>query len=263
MADTKRDYTMADRLAAGETVLSIWSSIPDIGMVETLANGPFDAITLDMQHGGHHVESILRGLVPVIQSGKSAIVRVPLADFAMASRALDMGADAVIAPMINSVADALAFRDAMKYPPVGGRSWGASRALQVRGISGGTPYLGNANKSTLSFAMIETREAFAIAEDIAGIDGIDGLFLGPSDFSIAWTGGEAVDPDHAEMQEAVARIAGIARKAGKHAGAFAASPARVPELVGMGYRFISAAVDFTIVAEGQKAMLAVARGAAS
>lgn len=254
MANATRDYTLADRLSAGETVHTVWSSIPEVGLIEELARGPFGAITLDMQHGGHHVESVLRGLVPVVQAGKSAVVRVPQGDFGMASRALDMGADAVIAPMINSLEDAVAFRDAMKYPPLGGRSWGASRGLALRGISGGSHYLKSANTKTLAFAMIETREAFAVAEDIAALDGIDGLFLGPSDFSIAWSGGDSVDPALGDMQDAVARIAEIARAAGKHAGAFAASPDKVAEYTGMGYRFISVAMDFAIIAEGQKAL---------
>lgn len=252
------EYTLADRLADGETVYTVWSSVPDLGLIELLANGPVGSVTLDMQHGGHHVESVQKGLVPFIKAGKSAVVRVPLGDFGMASRALDFGADAVIAPMINSIADAIAFRDAMKYPPLGGRSWGVSRALQIRGIGGGTDYLKSANQKTLAFAMIETREAFAVAEEIAALEGIDGLFVGPSDFSIAWSGGAVVDPDLADMNDAVARTAEIARAAGKHAGAFAANPAKVPELVGMGFRFISVAMDFAILAEGQKAVLAKA-----
>ncbi|MAS07292.1 MAG: 2,4-dihydroxyhept-2-ene-1,7-dioic acid aldolase [Ahrensia sp.] len=255
------DYTLADRLAAGETVYTVWSSIPETGLLEQFALGPFGAVTLDMQHGGHHVDSVLNGMVPVIKSGKAAVVRVPLGDFGMASRALDFGADAVIAPMINSVEDAIAFRDAMKYPPLGGRSWGVSRALQVRGVPGGPGYLKSANAKTVSFAMIETREAFEIAEDIAAIDGIDGLFLGPSDFSIAWSGGATVDPALADMQDAVVRIADIARSAGKHAGAFAANPAKVPQYAELGYRFISVAMDFSILAEGQKAVLAAAGAA--
>ena len=255
------DYTLADRLAAGETVLSVWSSIPETGLMEQFALGPLDAVTMDMQHGGHHVESVLNGMVPVIKADKAAVVRVPLGDFGMASRALDFGADAVIAPMINSVEDAVAFRDAVKYPPAGRRSWGVSRALQVRGVAGGPAYMKSANAKTVSFAMIETREAFEIAEEIAKIEGIDGLFLGPSDFSIAWSGGATVDPALPDMQEAVAHVAEVARSAGKHAGAFAANPATVQRYVELGYRFISVAMDFTIIAEGQKAILAAAGAA--
>ena len=255
MAAASRDYTLADRLSGGDTVHTVWSSIPESGLIEQFARGPFDAVTLDMQHGGHHVDSVLRGVVPVVEAGKSAVVRIPLGDFGMASRALDFGADAVIAPMINSIEDAIAFRDAVKYPPLGRRSWGVSRALQVRGLSGGTDYLKSVNAKTIAFAMIETREAFAVAEEIAALDGIDGLFVGPSDFSIAWSGGAVVDPELGDMREAVARIAEIAREAGKHAGAFAANPAKVPEFVAMGYRFVSVAMDFAIIAEGQKAVL--------
>lgn len=258
MGEVTHDYTLADRLAGGETVLTVWSSIPDVGLIEQFAQGPLGSVTLDMQHGGHHVESILNGLVPVVKAGKAAVVRIPLGDFGMASRALDMGADAVIGPMINSVADAIAFRDAVKYPPIGGRSWGVTRALALRGIAGGTDHLKSANAKTVSFAMIETRDAFEVAEEIAALEGIDGLFVGPADFSIAWSGGKVVDPALADMEEAMARIAKIARDAGKHAGIFAANPARVPQFIDMGFRFISVAMDAAIISEGQKAVLAKA-----
>ncbi|WP_193178358.1 HpcH/HpaI aldolase family protein [Oricola nitratireducens] len=253
-----RDYSLSGRLAAGETVYTVWSSAPDLGLIEYFSAGPFGAITLDMQHGAHDVDSVLRGLVPVIGGGKAAVVRVPLGRFDMASRALDMGADAVIAPMINTIEDAVAFRDAMKFPPVGQRSWGPTRALSLRGIAGGSDYLNTANVRTVSMAMIETREAFAIAADIAALEGIDALFVGPSDFSIAWSGGAAVDPALPDMQDAVASIAGIAKSAGKHAGIFATDMAMVPRYVEMGYRFIALGAEAGIVAEGQKAILAAA-----
>lgn len=262
MNAVSRDYALAESLSAGETVFTVWSSIPDLGLVEQLAAGPFGAITLDMQHGGHHVESVLNGLSPVITAGKAAVVRIPLGEFGMASRALDFGADAVIAPMINTIEDAVAFRDAMKFPPVGRRSWGPSRATALRGIAGGPDYLRTANTRTLSFAMIETRDALDIAGDIAALDGIDGLFVGPSDFSIAWSGGATIDPGLGDMQDAVASIAETARKAGKHAGIFAAAPSMVPGFIEMGFRFISVAMDFSVISAGQKAVLDAAGVAA-
>ncbi|WP_425418574.1 HpcH/HpaI aldolase family protein [Oricola indica] len=252
------DYSLADRLTAGETVFTVWSSLPDLGLIEVFAQGPFGAVTLDMQHGAHHVESVMKGLSPVITGGKPAVVRIAQGDFGMASRALDMGADAVIAPMINSIEDAKAFRDAMKYPPVGGRSWGPTRALKLRGLAGGNDYLSTANTKTLAFAMIETREAYAIAADIAALDGIDGLFVGPSDFSIAWSNGAAVNPASEDMQEAVANVARIARDAGKHAAIFAASPSAAPSYVELGYRFIALGLDTVMLDAGQKAILAAA-----
>ncbi len=109
--------TLASRLAAGETLFTAWSGVPDSLIVEIMALQPFDAVTLDMQHGGHNEDSVLRGLLPVLRAGRHALVRIPVGRFDMASRALDFGAEAVIAPMINSVEDARRFAAAMKYPP--------------------------------------------------------------------------------------------------------------------------------------------------
>ena len=92
------------------------------------ARAGFDCVTLDMQHGLHDPVSVMRSISGVALAGKPALVRMPVGDFAMASRALDMGAEGVIAPMINSVADAKAFVAATKYPPIGDRSWGPLRA---------------------------------------------------------------------------------------------------------------------------------------
>jgi 4-hydroxy-2-oxoheptanedioate aldolase len=252
------DYVLRDRLAAGETVYTIWSSIPDVGMIEALSEGAMSAVTLDMQHGGHHEQSVLGGLPAIIRGGKAAVVRVPVGRFDMASRALDMGADAVIAPMINSIEEATEFRDAMKYPPLGKRSWGITRTQNVRGIAGGTEYLKTANDRTVSFAMIETRAAFDIADEIAAIEGIDALFVGPADFSIAWTRGETVDALLADMDDAVARIAEAARKAGKYAGIFCISPEAAQRYRDMGFQFIALAIDAALVVEGQKSILAAA-----
>ncbi|MGB7431290.1 MAG: aldolase/citrate lyase family protein, partial [Ahrensia sp.] len=159
-------YRLADALAGDQTVLTAWSSIADTGFVAALADQGFDAVTLDMQHGGHHEHSVLDGSETVIRRDRHCVVRIPVGRNDFASRALDFGADAVIAPMINSVDAARAFAAAVKYPPVGGRSWGPSRGVGVRGIAGGNDYLHTANKNTVSFAMIETREALAVVDDI-------------------------------------------------------------------------------------------------
>ncbi|MDP3897082.1 MAG: aldolase/citrate lyase family protein, partial [Mesorhizobium sp.] len=108
---------LGDRLRAGEVLCTAWSGIPDALTVELVAAQGFEAVTLDMQHGGHNEDSVLRGIAPVLAAGKHAIVRIPVGRFDMASRALDFGAEAVIAPMVNSVEDARRFAASMKYPP--------------------------------------------------------------------------------------------------------------------------------------------------
>jgi 4-hydroxy-2-oxoheptanedioate aldolase len=250
---------LAARLAADETVISAWSAIPDALTVDALAQTPVDAVTLDMQHGGHHEDSVLRGLAPVIAAGKPAIVRVPVGRFEMASRALDFGADAVIAPMVNSVADAKAFAASMKYPPIGQRSWGASYAMSRRGKKDGGEWLKNANSDTLSFAMVETREALAILDDILAVPGIDGIFVGPSDFSIAWTGGASINPGLDDMMEAIADIGKRTRAAGKHAAIYIIDPALAGRYVSFGYRLLAIGTEQRYLTVGATQMLDTAR----
>ena len=97
----KPSKLLAARLADGETVFAAWSGIPDALTLEALAATEFDSVLLDMQHGGHSEESILRCLAPVMAHAKPGIVRVPVGRFDMASRSLDYGAQAIIAPMIK------------------------------------------------------------------------------------------------------------------------------------------------------------------
>lgn len=247
------------RLTAGETLFTAWSGVPDSLTVEIVANQPFDAVTLDMQHGGHHEDSVLRSILPVVSAGKHAVVRIPVGRFDMASRALDFGAEAVIAPMINSVADARAFAAAMKYPPVGERSWGPTFAAPRARHADSNAWLRESNANTISFAMIETRAALAALDGILETPGIDGVFVGPSDFSIAWTKGTAVDPSLEDMMETVGDIAARAAQAGKLAAMFVVDPKLTGRYVSMGYRFLALGTEHRYIAIGAEKLLQDAR----
>ncbi len=128
-------FTLAKRLHAGETVFSGWCGLPYPIVAETLARDGFPAVTIESQHGLWDVGGILAGIAAVRQGGGAPIVRVPLGDFALVSRALDFGAEGIIAPMINTPADARAFAAAAKFPPIGERSWGPHRAMTLGGVS--------------------------------------------------------------------------------------------------------------------------------
>ncbi len=212
--------SLSSRLKAGETVISAWSTLPEPLTVEVLAHSAFDAVALDMQHGGHDEASVLRALGMLVNAGKPSAVRVPLGRFDMASRALDFGAEAVIAPMINSVAEARLFAAAAKYPPVGERSWGVFRANADYGAPGSNDYLTRSNQETLALAMIETREAFDALDGILDVRGVDGVFVGPSDFSITWSNGREANPHSEDIVEPIATIARKAAAAGKVAGIY-------------------------------------------
>jgi 4-hydroxy-2-oxoheptanedioate aldolase len=241
--------SLSSRLRAGETLFTAWSGVPDALTVEVLAAQDFDVVTLDMQHGGHNEDSVLRSIVPILRTGKPAAVRIPVGRFDMASRALDFGAEAVIAPMINSVADAQAFAQSMKYPPVGMRSWGPTYAFPRHGKGSFADWLAESNTRTLAIAMVETRQA---------LDCLDGI-VGPSDFSIAWTGGKAVDSTLEDMMETVADIGRRTRAAGKAAAIFVVNPEITGRFAKMGFQFFATGSEPMLMARGTASLLGEAR----
>ncbi|MGB3390557.1 MAG: HpcH/HpaI aldolase/citrate lyase family protein [Pseudaminobacter sp.] len=251
--------TLASRLEAGETLLTAWSGIPDALVVEVVASLGFDAVTLDMQHGGHHEDSVLRGIAPILRADRHPIVRIPVGRWDMASRALDFGAEAVIAPMVNSVEDAQRFAAAMKYPPVGERSWGPTFALPRAGGGDAQAWLRESNARTVSFAMIETKPALGVLDTILDTPGIDGIFVGPADFSIAWTDGATVNSTLEDMMETIAGIAARARKAGKHAGMYVVDAGMCGRFVEMGYNLLAVGAEHRYMALGAEALLGTAR----
>ncbi|WP_269930127.1 HpcH/HpaI aldolase family protein [Aminobacter sp. HY435] len=248
--------SLAQRLHANETIITAWSGVPDALTVEILAGQGFDAVTLDMQHGGHNEDSVLRSLSTVMRAGKHALVRVPVGRFDMSSRALDFGAEAVIAPMVNSVEDAQRFAASMKYPPLGERSWGPTFAAPRHGSKDPVKWLRESNARTVSFAMVETHQAVAVLDGILATPGIDGIFVGPGDFSIAWTKGETVNATLEAMMETVADIARRTRAAGKHAGIYVTDPAVAGRFVRMGFQLLATGSEHQLIAAGASSLLA-------
>lgn len=246
--------TLADRLRAGEAFTTSWNIWPEPLLAEVAARSGFDCVTLDMQHGLHDSVSVMRGIGAVALAGKPAIVRVPVGDDAMVSRALDMGAEAVIAPMVNSVDEAKAFVRAAKYPPLGDRSWGPLRAQMLFGLDPATQ-LATANSATLTFAMVETRRGMAVLDDILAVDGIDGIFVGPSDLSVTYSDGTQIAPGDAAINDSIRRVAEQTGAAGKLAGAFAWGGERAQFFRDLGYRLVALGTDHAYIARGIQAML--------
>jgi 4-hydroxy-2-oxoheptanedioate aldolase len=201
----------------------------------------------------------MRAIGAVALAGKPALVRVPVGDNAMASRALDMGAAAVIAPMINSADEARALVAAAKYPPVGERSWGPMRAQTIFGIDRPTQ-LATANRATLTLAMVETKRALTALDEILGVDGIDGIFVGPSDLSVTLSGGAMIAPEDPSIEAPLRLIGERTLAAGKIPGAFAwgGGPARF--FRDLGYRLIAIGTDQTYLASGARAVIAAVAG---
>jgi 4-hydroxy-2-oxoheptanedioate aldolase len=249
--------TLARRLHVGETVFSAWCSLPYPLVAEMLGREGFAAVTLEAQHGLWDVASLLTGIAAVRQGGAAPIVRVPVGDFALASRVLDFGAEGLIAPMINTAADARAFAASAKYPPLGERSWGPHRVTMLAGVADQSVYLREANDHVITLAMIETRTALANLDAIVDTPGIDGLFLGPSDLSIALSDGKTLDPQSKDVERELDRIVAAAQRAGKIPGAFCHSAERAVALAKRGMRFLAVMSDLAMLRAGAGAAMKV------
>ena len=232
------------------TAVTAWIGMPGRHWIEAIAAAPFDAVTLDMQHGTHGEEGALGAVASIAAMGKPAIIRIPVGRFDLASRALDAGCHAVIAPMVNSVEDARAFAAHMKYPPTGQRSYGPTIAVRALGLSGPGDYVPAANVETLAIAMIETREAFEALDDILDVPGIDGVFMGPADFSVSIQGGGMPKPFGEDTIGMIEEIATRARSREKLAAAFAHTPEAANRAQTLGYRLIAAGLDAMYLRQG-------------
>jgi 4-hydroxy-2-oxoheptanedioate aldolase len=253
-------FTLAKRLHAGETIFSGWCGLPYPLVAEALARDGFPAVAIESQHGLWDVAGILHGIAAVRQGGAAPIVRVPLNDFALVSRALDFGAEGIIAPMINTPADARAFANAAKFPPLGERSWGPHRAMSLGGVSDMNTYLREANDQVITLAMIETRTALQNFDAIIGTPGIDGFFLGPSDLSIALSDGKNVDPMSKDVDAELERMITGAQKTKKIPGAYCHSAERAAQLAKRGFTFLAVMSDLAMLRAGAAAAMKVIKG---
>jgi 4-hydroxy-2-oxoheptanedioate aldolase len=248
-------FSLAHRLRTGETVHSGWCGLPYPIIAELVGREGFPAVTLDGQHGLWDIASMVAGIAQVRQAGAAPIVRIPVGEFATVSRVLDFGAEGIIAPMINTPADARAYVSFAKFPPIGERSWGPHRVTTLANMPDQKVYLREANELTVTFAMIETRTALDNVEAIASTPGIDALFLGPADLSIAFSKGGNVDAMAAEVDRELDRIIAAAGKAGKIMGAYCHSAERAVALAKRGARFLAVGSDMGFLRAGAAAAL--------
>lgn len=245
----------AAALARGGPYFCAWMFVPTPVVVETVARSGFSAVVLDAQHGFATFDSISDGVGAAALAGTPALVRLPLGGVGLGARALDMGAAGVIAPMIESAADARALVDATKFPPVGRRSWGPVRAAPLVGLDRDR-YLAHANELTLTLAMIETARGLSAVKEIVETDGVDGLLIGPNDLSVSLSDGAAVDPAHPKVAGALETVLAAAQRAGKPVAIYANTPAFAADYAGRGFSMIMLGSDLGFLADGAARALA-------
>jgi 4-hydroxy-2-oxoheptanedioate aldolase len=172
---------------------------------------------------------------------------------------LDAGAYGIICPMISTAAEAAAFASACRYPPAGIRSYGPKRAM----LYAGDDYVEKANETILAIAMIETAEGLANVDAIAATPGIDALYIGPADLSLALGRTQRMDQTDPLLVEALATILAAARRHGKVAGLHTGSSAYARQMIDQGFQFVTVQTDAVYLeAEARRVVHAVKQTAA-
>lgn len=244
------------RLLAGETQWGLWSSLASPVAAEALSLVGFDWMLFDTEHSPVEVA----GLQPILQAAAtgtaSAVARPAWNDKVLIKKLLDIGVQTVLVPFIETPEEAEAAVRATRYPPDGIRGVAGSTRASRYGMA--TDYLAKANVEICVLVQIETAQALGRLEEIAAVDGVDGVFIGPSDLSASM--GHLGNPAHADVQEAIRAAAGRITAAGKVPGILATKAEDAMRYRDWGYRFVAAAVDIGLMMGAARALHARVTG---
>lgn len=231
-----------------------WCSIPSPFVAEVMGRAGFDWVCIDMQHGLVAPADVVGMLQALDVTGTPPIVRVPWNDPAAIMRALDAGAHGVIVPMVNDVEAARAAVAACRYAPEGIRSWGPVRAA----LRSGATEPSEANRQVLCMVMIETVEAVENLDAILDVEGVEGVFVGPSDLAVS-LGDDPRNPPTARHEEAVDAIVARCKERDVLAGIFCLDVERAERYGAKGYRLINLQSDARMLRDRATSMLADVR----
>lgn len=236
---------------AGGVVVNGWLAIPSGFSAETMAHQGWDCLTVDLQHGVVDYQTAVTMLTAISTTATVPCVRAPWNEPGVLMKLLDAGAYALICPMVSTAADAERLVAATRYPPLGGRSFGPIRAL----LYGGADYPTHANDEVVVFAMIETREGLDNLEDILRVDGIDGVYIGPSDLSLALGCRPTFDDVDPPVAEAIELVRAKTQEHGRIPAIHNGTPEAALRRIGMGFRFVTIASDARLMAAGAKSVI--------
>lgn len=216
---------------------------PGIGYI--MKNAGCDYVLLDTEHSGFHNETIKNALRYFEAASLPAIVRVPSKEYHHIARALDMGAEGLMLPMVNNAAEARAILNCMKYTPDGNRGVALSVAHDKYTTGEVLKKLAAANARSTLFAQIETAEGVENVEEIAAVDGVDCVWVGHFDLSASL--GIPGQFEHRKFKDAIARVIAAGRKHGKAVGRLVPDTASGIELFKEGFDFICYSGDVWVL----------------
>jgi 4-hydroxy-2-oxoheptanedioate aldolase len=229
-----------------------WLAIPSSFSAEVMANQGWDTLTVDMQHGVIDYAQMVTMLQAISTTPTVPIVRVPWLEPGIIMKSLDAGAYAIICPMINSREDAQRLVSYTHYAPRGSRSVGPVRA----NLYGGADYLAKANDTVVVFAMIETRQALDHLDDILSVEGLDAVYIGPSDLSMVLGCRPVFDDVDPPVAQAIAHILARAKAHGLRAAVHNGLPEVAKARAAMGFDLVTLSSDARILTNTSQQLLA-------
>lgn len=232
-----------------------WLAVPDSFSAEVMAHQGWDTLTIDMQHGVIDYQRMVTMLQAISTTPTVPVVRVPWLEPGIIMKTLDAGAYGVICPMVNSREEAQRLVSYTHYAPMGARSFGPVRA----NLYGGPDYATEANRTVVAFAMIETAQALDNLDAILSVEGLDAIYIGPSDLSLALGCKPVFDDVDPKVAQAIDHIVERARAHGVQAGIHNGRPDVALARVAKGFRFVTVSSDARILAAGSQELLTAMR----
>lgn len=236
--------TFKAALQAGQRQIGLWVGLADANVAEALAGCGFDWLLLDGEHAPNDVRTVLEQLRAVAPYPVQPVVRPVQGEVALIKQYLDVGAQTLLVPMIDTPEQAAQMARAMRYPPHGVRGVGAALARASR-WNQITDYLHRADGEMCLLVQAETPRALENLAAIAATDGVDGVFFGPSDLSASM--GHRGQPSHPEVQRAILDGIATVRAAGKAAGILATDQALAQRYLDAGALFVAVGLDTALL----------------
>lgn len=247
-----RKNKLKEIFKSGKAAVNGWLQIPNSFTAELMANQNWDSLTLDMQHGMIDYNSAVGMLQAISTTEVVPMARVNWNEPGQIMKILDAGAYGIICPMVSNKKEANNFVKACMYPPDGYRSYGPIRGL----VYGGLDYADKANAELLKFAMIETKESLENLDEIMKTPGLDGIYIGPADLSLAIGQKPSFDkPDGDPVYEEIMKILEHAKKNNIIAGIQNGQPEYAEKMIKKGFQLVTIGSDQRYMTAASKAAL--------
>ena len=237
-------------IAEGRVQIGLWSSLCSNIGAEVLADAGFDWILLDGEHSPNDVPSTMSQMQALVGGTATPIVRPAWNDAVMIKRILDIGAQTILVPYVQNAEEAKRAVAAVRYPPAGIR--GVASSTRANHYGRVNNYLKLADSEICLLVQVETRPALGELEAIAKVEGVDGVFIGPSDLAASL--GHIGNPAHPEVQAALEDAVKRLKAVGKAAGILTLSEEEARRYIGWGYTFVAVGSDIGLLGRGADAL---------